>query len=34
MPYLSKEELKLYKEVKIGNEVCKFGWRVRQANNN
>lgn len=34
MSYLSKEELKLYKELKIENEVCKFGWRVRQANIN
>ena len=34
MSYLSKEEAKLYKELKIENEVCKFGWRVRQANIN
>ena len=34
MSYLSKEELALYKELKVENDICKFGWRVRQANIN
>ena len=34
MSYLSKEEALLYQELKVENEVCKFGWRVRQANIN
>ena len=32
--YLSKEELILYNELKVKNDICKFGWRVRQANIN
>ena len=32
--YLSKEEAALYKKLKVENEICKFGWRVRQANIN
>ena len=32
--YLSKDEAILYKELEIKNEICKFGWRVRQANIN
>ena len=32
--YLSKEEAILYKELEVKNEICKFGWRVRQANIN
>ena len=32
--YLSKEEALLYNELEIKNEICKFGWRVRQANIN
>ena len=32
--YLSKEEAMLYNELEIKNDICKFGWRVRQANMN
>ena len=32
--YLSEEEAKLYKELEVKNDICKFGWRVRQANIN
>ena len=31
---MSKEELILYNELKVKNDICKFGWRVRQANIN
>ena len=34
MSYLSKEEALLYKELEVKNDICKFGWRVRQANIN
>ena len=32
--YLNKEEKALYDELSINNNICKFGWRVRQANIN
>ena len=32
--YLSKEEAILYNELEVKNDICKFGWRVRQANIN
>ena len=34
MSYLSKEEKALYNELEIKNDICKFGWRVKQANIN
>ena len=34
MSYLSKEEAILYNELEVKNDICKFGWRVRQANIN
>ena len=32
--YLNKEEKALYEELEINNNICKFGWRVKQANIN
>ena len=32
--YLNKEEKALYDELEINNNICKFGWRVKQANLN
>jgi len=32
--YLNKEEKALYDELEINNNICKFGWRVKQANIN
>ena len=32
--YLNKEEKALYGELEINNSICRFGWRVRQANIN
>ena len=32
--YLNKEEKALYEELEIENNICKFGWRVKQANIN
>ena len=32
--YLNKEEKALYEELEINNDICKFGWRVKQANIN
>ena len=32
--YLSKEEKNLYDELEIKNSICKFCWRVKQANIN
>ena len=32
--YLNKEEKALYEELEVKNNICKFGWRVKQANLN
>ena len=33
-PHTIFEEEKIYKELKILNDICKFGWKVQQANIN
>jgi len=34
LEYLNQEEKALYEELEIQNNICKFGWRVKQANIN